>query len=1200
MKSINLDVLSFKEVHQLIHQLQARQIELERQNESLKAQAQDVLESLAKGINLRVLESMTEGVSVADQNGIIFFTNPALDAMFEYEQGELIGQHISFLTLNSPEESTRLFNEVIPKLETEGNWSGEVSNRKKDGLPFTTYIQISVLEVSGKAYWVSVQQDITERVQAQEVLQQRSRELALLNQTSRLFSATLDPDELLAIILDELRHLLGVTATSAWLVDPQTEELVCRQATGPYSEIVQRWRLSSGQGLAGWVVERGESLNVSDARGDERHYTEIDEQTGLTLCSILTVPLRSKQRVIGVLQLVDSEIGLFDNADLTLLEPLAASAAIAIENARLYQQAQYQIAERKRAEEALRNAHDELERRVAERTVELTGANAALRQEIAERKKTGKALRQSEQRYKQLLESVTDYVYIVTVEDGQPVATSHSPSCLAVTGYTSAEYEINPYLWYEMIYEADREVVMIQTAKVISGEETSPIEHRIIHKNGTRRWVRNTSVARKDKHGRIVAYDGLITDITERKRAEQEIYRRNQELELFNRLIAASAAGSEPEVILETACRELAITFNVPQATAALLNEEKTAAEVVAEYRIKDRPTVLHETISVANSPLLQYLLTHKGPLAVDDAQNDPRLTSIHNLMCQRGVVSLLIIPLIIGREVVGSLNLDAVKTRHFTAEEISLAWSVADQLSGALAQARLNKDRQLLGVAIEQTAEAVVITDTEGAILYVNSAFEQITGYKRAEVIGQNPRILRSGKHNDAFYQELWSTLKTGQVWQGRFVNKKKDGALYTIDTTITPVRDGSGAIVNYVDVHRDVTQQLLLEEQYRQAQKMEAIGRLTGGIAHDFNNLLTAINGYAELTQMRLPPDSPLQSLVDNILQSGQRAANLIRQLLAFSRKQVIELKILDLKDIVAELYKLLKRIISEDIELITTLAPDLWPVKADPAQIEQVIVNLAVNARDAMPDGGKLTIAADNVVLDEDDVAGRLELRPGEYILLSVSDTGVGMSEAVQTHIFEPFFTTKEQGKGTGLGLATVFGIVKQSGGDIRVCSEEGVGTTFKVFLPRVLEIATPLTQQEQRLNLPRGAETVLLVEDDPGVREMITKTLSHQGYTVLEVPDGQQALDLIQEYDEKIDLLLTDVVMPQMSGTSLADQLRFVRPETRVLFTSGYADKVVVHHDTLEEGIAFLQKPFSAVTLTCKVREVLDIPWPDRLA
>jgi len=697
----------------------------------------------------------------------------------------------------------------------------------------------------------------------------------------------------------------------------------------------------------------------------------------------------------------------------------------------------------------------------------------------------------------------------------------------------------------------------------------------------------------KDSKGNIIGAIGMSIDITDLKRAEVKIRQRNRELALLNQVIAASAADLEPELVLETACRELALAFDLPQAAAVLLNQEKTEATVVAEYLAEGRPAARHKTIPVADTPLFQHLLTHKAPLVVDDVQTDPRLSPIHDLMRQRGVVSLLILPLIVEDEVVGSLGLNAIKARRFSTEEINLAWSVADQMAGALARDRLAQTYRLLTTAIEQATESVIITDTNDKIIYVNPAFEQVSGYSRAEVVGQSPDILSSGKHDDAFFQELWETITSGQVWYSRIINKKKDGTLYTEEITISPIRDKSGNIINFVEVKRDVTRELELEEQYRQAQKMESIGQLAGGVAHDFNNLLTAIIGYASLPLYLnlLPPDHPVRSDLQNIQQIAERAANLTRQLLTFARRQVIESKVLNLSDLVLDIDKMLRRLIGEDIELVTLPASNLGWVKADPGQIEQVLLNLAVNARDAMPSGGSLTIEITNTTLDEDYASRHAEVTPGRYVMLAVSDTGIGMTEEIKARIFEPFFTTKEAGKGTGLGLATVFGIVKQSGGHIWVYSEPGQGSTFKIYLPRIEKLVSPVPRQDKSGDLPRGTETVLLVEDEASVRELGARTLRELGYNVIEAANGEEALYLAREHGGEIHLLFTDVVMPKMGGRVLADKLTNIYPQARVLFTSGYTDSAIVHHGVLDPDIAFIQKPFSPAALTRKIREVL---------
>ncbi len=504
----------------------------------------------------------------------------------------------------------------------------------------------------------------------------------------------------------------------------------------------------------------------------------------------------------------------------------------------------------------------------------------------------------------------------------------------------------------------------------------------------------------------------------------------------------------------------------------------------------------------------------------------------------------------------------------------------------------RLRESERWLNTILNSIGDAVIATDAKGAIVYVNLAFEHITGYSGVEVIGKNPSLLKSGKQDATFYKKLWASITAGRVWRGRFVNKRKDGTLYTADTVITPVRNKSGDVVNHIGLQRDVTRELQLEEQCRQAQKMEAIGQLTAGIAHDFNNLLIVINGFAELIRHELPQNDPLQELVSGISRSGQRSADLVNQLLAFSRKQIVKPRVLDLNAVVAKMDSMLSRVIGEHIQMQTILAPGLWPVSIDPTQFEQVILNLAVNARDAMPAGGKLTIETTNVALDEQLTADRLEMQPGDYVLLVVSDTGIGMSDEIKAHVFEPFFTTKKVGEGTGLGLAAVHGIVKQNGGHISVYSEEDHGTTFKIYLPRVEEAVPSLVRPVAKADAPSGNETILLVEDDAYVRELARRVLEANGYTLLEAQNGQEALELAASHLGPIHLLLTDVVMPGISGRELVSQLTRIRTDFRILFMSGYTEEAIAHHGVLVPGVELLQKPFSPMVLMRKVRDMLD--------
>ena len=504
----------------------------------------------------------------------------------------------------------------------------------------------------------------------------------------------------------------------------------------------------------------------------------------------------------------------------------------------------------------------------------------------------------------------------------------------------------------------------------------------------------------------------------------------------------------------------------------------------------------------------------------------------------------------------------------------------------------RLAAERDLLAAGIEQAAEVVLITDAAGVVRYVNPAFEAATGYTREEIVGQSPRLLRSGEHDEVFYRGLWDTISSGKVWAGRFVNRRKDGTLCTEDATIAPVRDGEGRIASYVAVKRDVTEHLRLSAQLQQAQKMESVGRLAGGVAHDFNNLLMGIMNYVELCRDGLVPDHPVREYLDEISTEAQRSTNLTRQLLAFASKQLMVPTVLDLNDAVAKILNLLRRLIGENIDLAWIPGVNPWLVKMDPGQVDQILANLCINARDAIAGAGTITIATGGVTLSEAPGVDYPGAIPGDYVLLSVSDDGCGMSKEVLDHIFEPFFTTKDAGKGTGLGLATVYGIVRQNRGAISVLSEPGKGTTFRIYLPRVSVQDLPVEAAKPASARPRGNETILLVEDEKSLLVTTRMFLENLGYTVLPAEAPDAAIALAGKHAGAIHLLLTDVIMPGMSGRDLAVYFRTLRPGLPCLYMSGYTADVIAQTDVLEAEVELLVKPFSRDTLAQKVRETLD--------
>jgi PAS domain S-box-containing protein len=649
---------------------------------------------------------------------------------------------------------------------------------------------------------------------------------------------------------------------------------------------------------------------------------------------------------------------------------------------------------------------------------------AGIFRDVTERKRIEEEKLRNEERYKKLLESITDYVYTVEIKDGQAVSTIHGPGCVAITGYTSEEYASDPYLWYRMIFDKDKEYVTERASKLILGENVRPFEHRIIHKDGSIRWVRNTPVLRYDEKGHLIAYDSMINDITERKKAEKALQESEQ-------------------------------------------------------------------------------------------------------------------------------------------------------------------KYRSLF----EESKDVVYISTPEGKFLDINNAGVELLGYSSKEELLQIniPQDLYDSPADRIHFQNV--LLRQGFVKDFEVVFKRKDGERVNVLLTSNIVRDENGDTIAYKGIMKDITERKRLEEQLIQAQKIEAIGQLAGGIAHDFNNILTAIIGFGNLLKMETAKDSLSRSYITQILNSAERAANLTQALLTFSRKQIITPKPVNLNVIIQGVERLLSRVIGEDIELSTFLTDKILTIMADSGQIEQVLMNLATNARDAMPDGGNLIIGTELAEFSNEFTRAHGYGKPGQYALITFEDTGQGMDEKTKERIFEPFFTTKEVGKGTGLGLAMVYGIIKQHNGYINVYSELNKGTIFKIYLPLIKSAIEDLKPEDFKF-LRGGEETILVAEDNVQVRELLKEILLDFGYKVVEAIDGEDAVRVFKNNKDKIQLLICDVIMPKKNGKEAYEEIKKENQNIKVIFISGYDSEIIHKKGILEKGFLFLSKPIIPDELLKKVRETLD--------
>ncbi len=756
------------------------------------------------------------------------------------------------------------------------------------------------------------------------------------------------------------------------------------------------------------------------------------------------------------------------------------------------------------------------------------------------------------QRFRSFVENANDIVYTLN-PDG--VFTYVSPNWQKYLGVPAQDVIGKPFAPF--VHPEDVHLCNDYIRDITQGRtDKDSVEYRVLHQDGSWCWHISRGSLIDDEDSGNVSFIGIARDVTEHKQAVQELAESEQKYrELFK---------SAPVGIFTSNSKGQVIECNPAAARMfGLASPEK----MISYYHN------IASQIYVNGERRQEFLRLLQNNGSAENFEFEARRAD--------------------GRTVWLSANARIASLKDDGSFEME--GFITDISERKLAEA----ERERMLSAIEQTGEIIMITDTAGRVEYVNPAFERITGYSRKEILGLKPNILKSGEQDEAFYDEMWQTLQGGLTWTGRLVNKRKDGSLFTEETTISPVRDKDGRIINYVGVKHDITEHLRmseekkkLEAQYQQAQKMESIGRLAGGVAHDLNNLLSPILGYGEMLQEDLDGDSPLKSPLEEIVSAGERARDLVRQLLAFSRKQVLEFKPVDLNGVLSKFEQLLRRTIREDIVIDLVLAPSIPQIIGDSGQLEQVIMNLAVNAQDAMPDGGKLTIETMTAELDADYAASKQSVEPGKYVMLGISDTGTGIKKGAIDHIFEPFFSTKAKEEGTGLGLSTVYGIVKQHGGNIWVYSEPGKGATFKAYFPVSLAEGKPLDMEDVEVTNLHGQETILLVEDNEQVRILILKILERLGYKILVAQDGASALTILENHDGPVELLLTDVIMPKMNGRELFDRVSSSDPGIKVLFMSGYTDNVIARHGIDDEGLNFIQKPFAVQALASKVRNVLD--------
>ncbi|MCU0574750.1 MAG: PAS domain S-box protein [Syntrophobacteraceae bacterium] len=944
------------------------------------------------------------------------------------------------------------------------------------------------IDPSGNRYVVGVIHDVTERKRAEDIRQARIRlmNLALRSSMDELLQATLDEVEILTGSLIGFCHFLNADqetlSLQAW--STRTRSHFCR---------------AEGKGLHYGVDQAGVWVDCIHQRRAVIHndYEALPHRKGMPpgharVSRQLVVPVLRGDRIVAILGVGNKPSG-YDDVDVDTVSHLADLA--------------WDIAEHKMATEAM-----------------------------AERDRSMRTL----------LENLPGAVYRCG-NDRDWTMELLSQGCKALTGYACDDLIGNRRLsTNDLVHPDDRERLWGEWQEAIAQKRAFQGEYRITDASGEVKWVWESGSPIFDDTGTLLALEGFIMDISNRRRAEESL----RESEARYRSVVEDAP--------------MMISTYLPDTTLLFVNDACCGYFGRSREELIGRRFV--EWLPESEGKRFHTLIAQLSP-------EEPTMVWEHEFISSEGTQCF---------------HRWTNRAIFDCDDKPVLYQGFGEDITD---QKRSRADLQRLATAIDQAGETVLITDARGVIQYVNPAFERTTGYAREEAIGRTPRILKSGQQDEAFYDEIWKTLLAGDVWEGRFTNRRKDGSLFQEEAVISPVLDPEGRITQFVAVKRDVSREVELETRLRQVQKMEAVGQLAGGVAHDFNNMLSPILGYAEMLLNDLHPADNRYDQVAQIKKAAERSRDLTRQLLAFSRKQVLRMKTVVLSEIVNNMEKLLRRTLREDIHLHTIPTSTPCSVMADVGQLEQVLMNLVVNAQDAMPAEGNLTIEVSRVELTEEDCAKTPGITPGRYGILTVRDTGSGMDRETLEHIFEPFYSTKGE-RGTGLGLATVYGVVKQHRGHILVESEPGRGTTFQVFLPEA-EASVSLPERAQKTPLRvSGHESILVVEDDEMVLRMACTILMRHGYEVLHASSGIEALHLLERHEGPVHLLLTDVVMPEMNGRELCEMLAQRMPGLKVLYMSGYTDDVIACHGLLEEGTYLIHKPFSVHELPARVREVLD--------
>lgn len=804
----------------------------------------------------------------------------------------------------------------------------------------------------------------------------------------------------------------------------------------------------------------------------------------------------------------------------------------------------------------------------------------------SEERAAEQALRASEERYRAIFENAAVGIDVMEAS-GRYLQVNETLA--RMLGYTPEE--LRNLTVFDLTHPDDLELSRKKLHELVEGkEQTYRIEKRYRRKNGEVIWADVSVSAIREADGELKLTIAVISDITARKQAEEQMRRNAVRLQALLDMVAYSESGTEDflSFALDQAVKltksEVGYVFRYDE-EKKVFHLDGWSKNVADQCRI----TFAQRVYELEKTGIWGEVVRQRRAIVINDFQAPHALKRGYpegHVHVQR----FLSVPVTRQGRIVAGVGVGN-KPSDYDETDVKELSVFMDHVWRIMEAKQLQESERLLAAAIEQASEGVLITDTEGVIQYVNPALEAMCGYTREELYGQNPRIMKSGEHGLDFYRGLWGTITSGRTWSGRMVNRTKDGRLYHEEASIFPVKDAQGKVKHFVALKRDITEHIRLSQLLMHSQKMEAVGRLAGGVAHDFNNLLQVIQGFAEL--MLLEDDLSAQHREDlqRILHAVKGGADLVRRLLTFSRRSEFKPVLLNLNERIGNLHKLLVRLLPKNISIDLVLSDNLWNIRGDASQIEQILMNLAVNARDAMPDGGRLIVETSNLVADSHHSLAHVDMSVGRYVLLKVSDTGHGMDKGTLERMFEPFYTTKGLGEGTGLGLSMVYGIMQQHGGYITCASERGQGTTFNLYFPAVDE----LSDSNKEISDPTpdccGSETILLADDEELVREVGFRLLTSAGYTVLTAANGQEALGIYRQEGGRIALVVLDLLMPKMGGVQCLQELLTMDPNVKVLIASGYAE--ISAQDLLATGAkGVVQKPFQVRQFLQLVRQTLD--------